>query len=66
MLFHGELERQLLEKEKELHDMQINLMLSQIGPHFVYNTLNTIGALCSINPKEAEETVNQFLINFPK
>lgn len=60
MLFHGELERQLLEKEKELHDMQINLMLSQIGPHFVYNTLNTIGALCSINPKEAEETVNQF------
>ena len=41
MLFHGELERQLLEKEKELHDMQINLMLSQIGPHFVNNTLNT-------------------------
>lgn len=60
ILFHGELEAQLLEKEKELNDMKINLMLSQIGPHFIYNTLNTIGALCTRNPKEAEATVNQF------
>ena len=60
ILFHGEIEAQLLKKEKELHDMQVNLMLSQIGPHFIYNTLNTIGALCVKNPKEAEETVNQF------
>ena len=60
ILFHGELEAQLLEKERELNDMKINLMLSQIGPHFIYNTLNTIGALCTRNPKEAEATVNQF------
>lgn len=60
IFFHGELEAQLLKKEKELNDMKINLMLSQIGPHFIYNTLNTIGALCTKDPKEAEETVNQF------
>lgn len=60
ILFHGELETQLLNKEKELNDMKINLMLSQIEPHFIYNTLNTIGALCTKDPKEAEKTVNQF------
>ena len=60
MLFHGELEAQLLQKEKEIHEMKINLMLSQIGPHFVYNTLNTIEILCRKNPEEAAETVNHF------
>lgn len=35
-------------------------MLSQIQPHFLYNTLNTITALCRANPKLAEETTIKF------
>jgi LytS/YehU family sensor histidine kinase len=30
------------------------LMLSQINPHFVYNTLSTIAAMCDTSPKQAK------------
>jgi sensor histidine kinase YesM len=29
-------------------------MLSQINPHFVYNTLSTIASMCDISPKQAK------------
>ena len=29
-------------------------MLSQINPHFVYNTLSTIAAMCDTSPKQAK------------
>lgn len=50
------------EKEIKLREQRVSLMLSQIQPHFLYNTLNTITALCRSNPKLAEETT----INFSK
>ena len=34
--------RQLAQREKEAADLRISLMLSQIAPHFIYNTLTTI------------------------
>jgi sensor histidine kinase YesM len=36
------------------------LMLSQIQPHFVYNTLTTIQVLCEIDPEKATETIDYF------
>lgn len=48
------------EKEIKLKEQRMSLMLSQIQPHFLYNTLNTITALCRINPKLAEETTIKF------
>ena len=48
------------EKEIKLREQRMTLMLSQIQPHFLYNTLNTITALCRINPKLAEETTVKF------
>lgn len=48
------------EKEIKLREQRISLMLSQIQPHFLYNTLNTITALCRANPKLAEETTIKF------
>lgn len=60
IFFHEEVETQLLNKEKELNDMKINLMLSQIKPHFIYNTLATISQLCRKNPLLAEETTIRF------
>ena len=35
-------------------------MLSQIQPHFLYNTLSTIGALCKKDATAAENAVFQF------
>ncbi len=48
------------EKEIKLREQRLQLMLSQIQPHFLYNTLNTITALCRSNPKLAEETTIKF------
>ncbi|QZY54541.1 sensor histidine kinase [Crassaminicella profunda] len=48
------------EKEIKLREQRVSLMLSQIQPHFLYNTLNTITALCRANPKLAEETTVKF------
>ncbi|WP_028829872.1 sensor histidine kinase [Proteocatella sphenisci] len=48
------------EKELKLREQRLLLMLSQIQPHFLYNTLNTITALCRVNPKLAEETTIKF------
>lgn len=36
------------------------MMLSQIRPHFIYNTLTTIKYLCKKDPEQAAETVDQF------
>lgn len=50
----------LARKEKEAADMRISVMMSQIAPHFIYNTLNSIAGLCESNPAEAKETTIEF------
>ena len=51
-----ELQRSRLEAEKsiveaELKDSRISIMLSQIQPHFIYNTLGTIERMCLKDPQ---------------
>jgi len=50
----------MLHAEKELAASKISLMLSQIKPHFLYNSLAIIQRLCAKDPKLAEETVVEF------
>lgn len=59
------LEAQQIEAEKQamemkLQESQISIMLSQIQPHFLYNTLNSIYQLCETNPMRAKSMVNSF------
>ena len=61
----GVLEAQRIEAEKQamelkLQESQISIMLSQIQPHFLYNTLNSIYQLCETNPMRARSMVNFF------
>ncbi len=44
----------------ELENSHIALMLSQIQPHFIYNTLGTIGEFCEEDPKQAASLVQKF------
>ncbi|MGN0637525.1 MAG: sensor histidine kinase [Huintestinicola sp.] len=44
----------------ELAENRISIMLSQIQPHFLYNSLNTIYGLCEKDPSAAKEAVNDF------
>ena len=48
------------EMEMKLQESQISIMLSQIQPHFLYNTLNSIYHLCETNPMRAKSMVNSF------
>ena len=43
-----------LTRQKELEAQKNALMLSQINPHFVYNTLSTIAAMCDSAPNQAK------------
>ena len=45
-----ELRHQLSEKEAELAEGRITTMLSQIRPHFIFNTLSSIADVCGENP----------------
>ena len=48
------------QQEKELRELHIDIMLSQIQPHFLYNTLTTIRQLCDIDPKLAKDCIRDF------
>ncbi len=52
--------RRTAELQKELGDMNMTLMLSQIQPHFMYNALNTIKYLTKKDPKSAETAIVKF------
>ncbi len=39
---------------------RVQLTLSQIKPHFLYNTLNAISALCAVDAKMAKTAVDRF------
>ncbi|MBQ3921087.1 MAG: histidine kinase [Firmicutes bacterium] len=41
-------------------EQRIQIMMSQIQPHFLFNTLSTIQALCRIDPAKASDTVEKF------
>lgn len=48
------------ELSKELSEINMSLMLSQIQPHFLYNALNTIKYLTKKDPKSAESAIVSF------
>ena len=50
----------LEEDEKKLKDANMKIMVSQIQPHFVYNTLSSISTLITISPREAQKALDYF------
>lgn len=48
------------EQEKELADRRIDIMLSQIQPHFLYNSLAAIHHLCETDPETAKKAIGKF------
>lgn len=54
------LENENMKQEIELKNLESHLMLSQIQPHFLYNVLNSITALCDIDPQRAKAMTLSF------
>ena len=55
-----ELETEKIVLNAQLTESRISTMMSQIRPHFIYNTLGSIEQLCSIDPPKAGELVHNF------
>ena len=55
-----ELEAEKMILNAKLTESRIATMISQIQPHFIYNTLGTIEQLCITEPKSASKLVRNF------
>lgn len=55
-----ERERKIYETEAQLAEERSRLMLSQIQPHFLYNSLGVIRELCHSDPDKAEDATVKF------
>ena len=55
-----ELETEKVALNAQLTESRVSTMMSQIRPHFIYNTLGSIEQLCIIDPSKAGELVHNF------
>ena len=55
-----ELEMEKIVLNAALAESRIATMMSQIRPHFIYNTLGSIEQLCKLDPPKAAELVHNF------
>ena len=55
-----ELEMEKIVLNAELAESRISTMMSQIRPHFIYNTLGSIEQLCMLDPPKAGKLVHNF------
>lgn len=54
------LSQETAQKKIELEVAKTAVMLSQIRPHFLYNSLTGIKSLCGSDPKRAEDAIEHF------
>ena len=55
-----ELEIEKIALNAQLTESRVSTMMSQIRPHFIYNTLGSIEQLCTFDPQKAGELVHNF------
>lgn len=60
LLFYQEITRELVETEKQIVESRVAVAVSQIKPHFLYNTLSAIAELCQRDPSLAEQVTTKF------
>ncbi len=51
---------EITQQEEKIKEAQTKIMLSQIKPHFVYNSLSSISTLIEIDPKKAQSALDDF------
>lgn len=51
---------EITQQEEKIKEAQTKIMLSQIKPHFVYNSLSSISTLIELDPKKAQSALDDF------
>ena len=54
-------ERQLRRQEKDLYELRLRALAQQIRPHFIYNTMSSIYALCKNGSPQTLPVIEDFL-----
>jgi two-component system LytT family sensor kinase len=52
-------EKKLEQQQMRLNEARLAALSSQINPHFLFNTLNSIAALIRLNPEEARQVIQR-------
>ena len=52
-------ERKLEQQQMRLNEARLAALTSQINPHFLFNTLNSVAALIRLNPEQARQVVQR-------
>ncbi len=60
LFIQSEQANRMLQQKLELSESKNALVLSQIQPHFLYNTLTSIYQLCDTKPESAKEAISNF------
>lgn len=60
LLFIHVTEFRQLATDEAMEEQRFRILMSQIKPHFLYNTLGAIQAMCYTEPKEAAEATAKF------
>lgn len=60
LFLQAEQGRLFMQRENQLAQSRITILLSQIQPHFLYNTLTAICGLCDEDPQEAKIVTAKF------
>ena len=50
----------IIQEQQKSKEAQVRVMMSQIQPHFIYNSLSSISTLISIDPKRAQKSLDDF------
>lgn len=53
-------QREIVRQQQEIANQRLNVMVLQMRPHFIYNTLSSIYCLCSQDPAKAQQVVMDF------
>ncbi len=60
LFIEAEQEKRMAMQETEVLLSRVDIALSQIQPHFLYNSLTSIYRLCDVKPEAAKEAVSNF------
>lgn len=61
-IFRNEISDRLLENERKIAESRVTNLITQIQPHFIFNTLNTIKSLCKTDATLARKTIDSYSI----
>ena len=61
-IFRNEISKIILENERKIAESRVTNLITQIQPHFIFNTLNTIKYLCKTDAALARKTIDSYSV----